>query len=201
MAAANAVGAVLDPVDDVAVLVLTSHGGPQGIGLVTQREQGVMTPRDVGRLLDATRARYRVLIVSACYSGVFASALADPRTLVITAAAADRSSFGCQDGATWTYFGDAFFNRSLRSEPRLDAAFAKARTLVTEREKRERFEPPIRRSPAARSCWSICRNDKCRKSVVDIRRRPKPHPPLHLRPRSMNPHIAPVAMLIASNVL
>jgi len=141
MAAANAVGAVLDPVEDVAVLVLTSHGGPQGIGLVTQREQGVMTPRDVGRLLDATRARYRVLIVSACYSGVFASALADPRTLVITAAAADRSSFGCQDGATWTYFGDAFFNRSLRSEPRLDAAFAKARTLVTEREKRERFEP------------------------------------------------------------
>ena len=60
---------------------------------------------------------------------------------MITAAAADRSSFGCQDGATWTYFGDAFFNRSLRSEPRLDAAFAKARTLVTEREKRERFEP------------------------------------------------------------
>jgi hypothetical protein len=141
MAAAGAVGAVLDPAEDVAIVVLTSHGGPQGVGLVTQREQGVLTPRDVGKLLDATRARYRVLIVSACYSGVFASALADPLTLVITAAAADRSSFGCRDGATWTYFGDAFFNRSLRNERRLDEAFAKARAFVTEREKRERFEP------------------------------------------------------------
>jgi hypothetical protein len=42
---------------------------------------------------------------------VFVPALADARTLVITAAAADRPSFGCEDGATWTYFGDAFFGR------------------------------------------------------------------------------------------
>jgi Peptidase C13 family len=82
-----------------------------------------------------------VLIVSACYSGLFARALADERTLVITAAAADRPSFGCRDGATWTYFGDAFFNRALRTEPRLDRAFARARELVTERERREGFDP------------------------------------------------------------
>ena len=70
-----------------------------------------------GRILDLTRARHRVLIVSACYSGIFARALADPRTLVITAAAPDKPSFGCRDGATWTYFGDAFFNKALRAEP------------------------------------------------------------------------------------
>jgi hypothetical protein len=141
MAAARAVGGVLDPAEDVAIVVLTSHGGPEGVGLVTLREQGILTPRDVGKLLEATRARYRVLIVSACYSGIFAAALADPLTLVITAAAADRSSFGCRDGATWTYFGDAFFNRSLRNERRLDEAFTKARAFVTQREKQERFEP------------------------------------------------------------
>ncbi|MDQ4135815.1 MAG: C13 family peptidase, partial [Pseudomonadota bacterium] len=84
---------------------------------------------------------YRILIVSACYSGVFADALADPRTLVITAAAADRPSFGCRDGATWTYFGDAFFNRALRREPRLDAAFTTAKAFVTAREQREGFDP------------------------------------------------------------
>lgn len=141
MAASRAVGRVLDPGQDVALVVLTSHGAPEGLGLVGPREAGVLTPRDVGALLDASGARYRILIVSACYSGVFANALADSRTLVITAAAADRSSFGCRDGATWTYFGDAFFNQSLRSERRLDAAFAKARNLVTQREKREGFEP------------------------------------------------------------
>ncbi|MGC2716698.1 MAG: hypothetical protein WA366_25315 [Pseudolabrys sp.] len=30
--------------------------------------------------------------------------------LVITAADADHPSFGCQDKAKWTYFGDASFN-------------------------------------------------------------------------------------------
>jgi hypothetical protein len=141
IAAARAVGQTLDPAEDVAALVLTSHGAPEGIGLVAGRDQRLVTPEDVRALLDATGAQHRVLIVSACYSGIFAQELADERTLVITAAAADKPSFGCQDGATWTYFGDAFFNKALRGERRLDAAFEKARSLVTQREKREGFDP------------------------------------------------------------
>ena len=38
-------------------------------------------------------------------------------------------------------FGDAFFNRALRTAPSLEAAFDQARRLVTAREKREGFEP------------------------------------------------------------
>ncbi|MCB8821542.1 C13 family peptidase [Microvirga rosea] len=141
VAAAQAAGHALDPEEDVLVLVLTSHGSPDGIGLVSRRDEGIVTPDNVRELLNEGRARNRVLIVSACYSGVFAKALADERTLVITAAAADRPSFGCQDGATWTYFGDAFFNKALRTEPRLNLAFERARQLVTAREKREGFDP------------------------------------------------------------
>jgi len=139
--AAEAAGRALDPAEDIVVLVLTSHGAPEGIGLVAGREARLVTPGDVRALLDRTRAQHRVLIVSACYSGIFANELADERTLVITAAAADKPSFGCQDGATWTYFGEAFFNRALRGERRLDRAFDKARGLVTQREKREGFDP------------------------------------------------------------
>jgi len=40
--------------------------------------------------------------------------LANPDTLVITAADADHPSFGCRDKAKWTYFGNAFFNIALR---------------------------------------------------------------------------------------
>jgi hypothetical protein len=141
LAAATAAGQTLDPAEDIVVLVLTSHGAPEGIGLVAGRDSLLVTPGDVKRLLDQTRAQHRVVIVSACYSGVFARELADARTLVITAAAADKPSFGCRDGATWTYFGDAFFNRAMRGETRLDAAFEKARALVTERERREGFDP------------------------------------------------------------
>lgn len=139
--ATRSVGQALDPEEDVVALVLTSHGAPEGIGLVAGRDASLMTPDDVRTLLDQTRARHRIVIVSACYSGIFARALADERTLVITAAAADRPSFGCRDGATWTYFGDAFFNKALRAEPRLDTAFERARGLVTERERREGFDP------------------------------------------------------------
>jgi Peptidase C13 family len=140
-AAAQAAGQALDPAEDVVVLVLTSHGAPDGIALVAGRNSTLLTPGDVRTLLDETRARHRVVIVSACYSGTFARALADERTLVITAAAADKPSFGCRDGATWTYFGDAFFNKALRREARLDAAFETARRLVTQREQREGYDP------------------------------------------------------------
>ena len=137
----RATGAAMDRDKDTLVVVLTSHGSPDGLAIVAGRREDTLTPADLRHMLDASGARYRVVIISACYSGVFVPALADPRTLVITAAAADRPSFGCEDGATWTYFGDALFNRALRSAPTLALAFDEARRIVTAREQREGFEP------------------------------------------------------------
>jgi len=54
--------------------------------------------------------------------------------MVMTAADAQHPSFGCEDRAKWTYFGDAFFNVALRRADNLQDAFARARTLVRERE-------------------------------------------------------------------
>jgi peptidase C13-like protein len=61
--------------------------------------------------------------------------------LVVTAADAKHSSFGCRDKAKWTYFGDAFFNVALRQTKNLKEAFDVARALVEKRELREHFEP------------------------------------------------------------
>ena len=58
-----------------------------------------------------------------------------------TAADADHPSFGCQDKARWTYFGDAFFNAALRHAASLKQAFVEARALVRRRELRQHFEP------------------------------------------------------------
>jgi hypothetical protein len=139
-AALKAAGQAMDPSEDVLVVALTSHGSPDGLAVTAGRRR-VLSPPMLKNILDASGATYRIVIVSACYSGVFARVLADPRTLVITAASADRPSFGCQDGATWTYFGDAFYNQALQRQVSLDAAFAEAKRLVTERERREGFEP------------------------------------------------------------
>jgi Peptidase C13 family len=142
-AALNAAGAAMDPDEDVLVVALTSHGTPKGLAVMAGRRSGLISPRKLRDMLAASGARYRVVIISACYSGIFAPVLASPSTLVITAAAADRPSFGCEDGATWTYFGDAFYNRAMRRHSRLDVAFAEAKRLVTERERREGFEPSL----------------------------------------------------------
>jgi hypothetical protein len=139
--ALRSAGQAMDPNKDILAVFLTSHGGPDGLDIIAGRRSETLSPRSLRAMLNASGARYRVVIISACYSGVFARALADPRTLVITAAAPDRPSFGCEDGATWTYFGDAFFNQALRRSRTLDDAFCRARDIVTKRERKEGFKP------------------------------------------------------------
>ena len=131
----------MDPDEDVLVLALTSHGTPHGLAVMGGRRSDVISPRKLRQMLDASGARYRIVIISACYSGAFTPVLANISTLVITAAAADRPSFGCEDGAKWTYFGHAFYNQALRRGAKLDDTFAEAKRLVTDRERREGFAP------------------------------------------------------------
>src|SRR3954469_24334169 len=140
-AALRSAGQAMVPEKDILVVFLTSHGSPDGLAVVAGRRSETLSPRSFRSMLNSSGARYRVVIISACYSGVFARALADRRTLVITAAAPDRPSFGCEDGATWTYFGDAFFNQALRASPTLGEVFCRARDIVARRERKEGFEP------------------------------------------------------------
>jgi hypothetical protein len=130
----------MDRDSDILFLFLTSHGSPDGLAITAGRRAETLAPSALAEMLDQTGVRHKVVIISACYSGVFIR-LANPDTLVITAADADHSSFGCEDKAQWTYFGDAFFNIALRQSKTLKDAFLLARTLVSKREKRGGFDP------------------------------------------------------------
>lgn len=131
----------LDAENDILFLILTSHGSPAGLAVKAGRLTQTLTPSALAGMLARTRVRHKVVVISACYSGVFAPPLATPDVLVITAADADHPSFGCRDKAKWTYFGDAFFNIALRHTGNLNDAFAVARALVRKRELHERIEP------------------------------------------------------------
>jgi hypothetical protein len=131
----------MNPSTDVLFLILTSHGSRDGLAVTARRRSSTLTPARLGGMLDRTGVRYKVVIISACYSGVFIPRLANADTLVITAADADHPSFGCEDGAKWTFFGDAFFNAALRQSETLRDAFTLARSLVSARELRNGFEP------------------------------------------------------------
>jgi hypothetical protein len=129
----------MDAAHDLLWLILTSHGSRSGLAVQFGKRMDILSPPALAAMLAAVPVRHRVVVVSACYSGVFIGPLADADTLVITAADADHPSFGCRDGAQWTYFGDALFNVALRRTANLKDAFALARSVVRARERRNGF--------------------------------------------------------------
>jgi hypothetical protein len=131
----------MDGENDILFLILTSHGSPNGLAVTAGPLAETLTPSNLAEMLDRTGVRHKVVVISACYSGVFIPRLADADTLVITAADAHHASFGCEDKAKWTYFGDAFFNVALRPAKNLKDAFLVARSLVLKRELRQGFDP------------------------------------------------------------
>jgi hypothetical protein len=132
--AVSAIAAKMDKDRDILFLYLTSHGSKEGtlrLGL-----NGMQLPdlsaAELASLLKESGIRWKVVVISACYSGSFMETLKDPGTLLITAARADRPSFGCADENDFTYFGRAFFKESLPSSKSFEDAFAKASGLVKE---------------------------------------------------------------------
>lgn len=138
------VGQLMDPSRDTLFLFLTSHGDR---ALLAVEMPGMrlanLTPAMLKKMLDRTGIKNSVIVVSACHSGSFLPALAAPTRLVIAAARADRTSFGCDDKREWTYFGDAYFNKALRQQTSFKRAFAQARELVEQWESSDQLTPSL----------------------------------------------------------
>lgn len=142
----DSIGAKMDKAQDILFVYLTSHGSKDhefSLDLPGAPLPNLSAPalRDA---LQHSGIRWKVLVVSACYSGGFIEALRDPQTLVITSARADRTSFGCADENDFTYFGRAFFKEALPQSRSFEDAYAKAKTLIAAWEDKD-----DRRRPAA----------------------------------------------------
>jgi hypothetical protein len=141
-AAVRAVAGVMNRDEDILVVFITSHGGPTGVGLeLGNAVNAVLGPDHVASVLDREGIRNRVVIVSACYSGVFIKPLASPNSIVLTAADENSPSFGCSNERDWTYFGDAFFNESLGEGVSLEGAFENAKAKISQWEARDDLPP------------------------------------------------------------
>jgi hypothetical protein len=127
---------------DVLFLVISSHGARDPAIAVSNSELPLndMTDEDLASALSDSGIQWRVIIISACYAGGFIDALKNPRTIVITAAAADRTSFGCSNDRDLTYFGEAFFRDALPEARSLRDAFDRAKSAIALREHRERVD-------------------------------------------------------------
>ena len=92
-------------------------------------------------MLSELGIKRRIVMLSACYSGIFVPYLATRDTALITAAAADKTSFGCQADNDWTFFGDALVNNALRKPASFSAASAEATRTIANWEGTYRLEP------------------------------------------------------------
>lgn len=127
---------------DVLFLYMTSHGLPNQFEMENAPlDLTQVDPKWLREALDASGIRWRVIVISSCFSGSFVPALQNDNTLIITASAADRQSFGCTNEADYTYFGRAFFDQAMREQNSIETAFNQAQKTVSQWETAQGFEP------------------------------------------------------------
>jgi hypothetical protein len=128
--------------DDILFLFLNSHGARNAELQVELEDLSFrpVTADALAQMLARSGIRWKVVVVSSCYSGSFIPALQDEHTLLITAARADRTSFGCEDAADFTYFGRAYFEQGLSQTGSFTEAFGKAKSLVAAWERKDNYE-------------------------------------------------------------
>ena len=128
--------------EDALILYTASHGAPFGLYYNDgDNGYGAISPNRLAAMLDQLGLGNRLLILSACYAGVFVPRLQSETSAIVTAASFDRTSFGCVAENDWTFFGDAMINHALRSPQPLAAAFAQANILIAGWEAQFRVRP------------------------------------------------------------
>jgi len=123
------------------LIFLTSHG-ERGAGLWLARSSMALRPGQLARALEqGCGAVPTVVIVSGCYAGGFVGgAMARPNRIILTAARADRPSFGCAVGRSYSFF-DACLLGALPRFATWRGVFAGTRSCVAGEERRRGERP------------------------------------------------------------
>jgi hypothetical protein len=120
------------------LIYFTSHGSPDGIVSYDQ----ILAPGKFATIVNnACGSKPSVIVMSACYSGIFVPALEGPNRIILTAAAADRTSFGCGEADHYTFF-DTCFLQSLPDSGDFPGLAQATTACVTRREQAEHAIPP-----------------------------------------------------------
>lgn len=138
------IGTVMDSEEDVLFVFLTSHGDVDLLAAdfwpLDLNDLGAYALRN---MLMASKAKWKVIVISACHSGSFIDKLKDETTLIMTAARSDRKSFGCSAESDFTYFSKALFDGALARGANIRQAFDIAKAQIEKRERDEKLEPSL----------------------------------------------------------
>ncbi len=137
------VGKRMNPEEDALFLYLTSHGSKShklSVDLGSVRLADI-DPPVLKKILDESGIKWRVVVVSACYSGGFIQPLKNQYTMIATAADAKRASFGCSKDSDFTYLAKAYFDEELRKDFSFIEAFKRAQKTIRDRELGQAYTP------------------------------------------------------------
>lgn len=172
-------GRVMDVDEDVLFLYITTHGSEDGELAVElpPLELHQIRPAALAGMLHASGIKWKVLVISACYSGGFIEPLKDANTLIITATDASNQSFGCGNGQNLTWFGKAYFDDALRRTRSFTRAFELARDEVARREHRRGFKPSSPQMYVGAAMREKLRGLEARLAAVDMAKAPQARRP------------------------
>lgn len=96
---------------DACLVYVTSHGDQRGFYLRADRR--LFTPSTFEQALsEGCGGEPTVVVVSACHSGTFITpAMRKPNRIILTAAATERTSFGCGADDDYTYYDQCFLQQ------------------------------------------------------------------------------------------
>ena len=115
-----------------------SAGAPRGMILGGT----MLQPETLAGIVDSTCGdRPTVIIISACFSGVFLPALEGDNRMILTAARPDRTSFGCTQDARYPYF-DACVVKDLPGAHDFPDLADRVKGCVANREQETGMSPP-----------------------------------------------------------
>jgi len=136
-------GDKMDAEDDILFLFLSSHGWNDATLQVSLGKLSLEQLRgaDLRIALDTAGIRWRIIVISGCYTGSFIKPLKTRQTVIMTAASAQDVSHGCEPGNEMTDFGRALFEDAIGSGDGLLEDFRRARSIIAKREKLEGLTP------------------------------------------------------------
>lgn len=135
-------GSILDTDNDILLLHIATHGSSDHrlVFDLPPLELQQLSPTALARMLVDSGIKWKVIVISACFSGGFIEPLKDANTLIITASDAIHSSFGCNYDSEYTWFSQAFYDQALRGTYSFIDAFERAKASVERREQLKGYE-------------------------------------------------------------
>lgn len=92
-------------------IYLTGHGTPDGLALSADFPTVYVRPTRMDTMLSSCAGKPTVLVVSACFSGIYARpGVTRAERIVMTASAPDLTSFGCSNNLQYTFFDQCFID-------------------------------------------------------------------------------------------